>query len=116
LTSHPDGRSHRLSTSSSPLTLASSRCPALGPVHIHRIRDTYSLETKMANRTDHEDELDGADLNRTFQFEKFMRDIERREELRREAAQQAARENTGVNRLRDERNREHLHSRLRWSR
>ena len=70
----------------------------------------------MTNRTDQEDELEGADLERTFQFEKFMRDIERREEIRRAAAQQAAREHTGVNRLRDERNREHLHSRLRWSR
>jgi len=103
-------------TSLTPLTPASSLCRAQGPVHIPRIRDTYRMETKMANRRDHEDELDGADLDRTFQFEKFMRDIERREELRREAAQQAARENTGVNRLRDERNREHLHSRLRWSR
>ncbi len=69
----------------------------------------------MSHRND-EDAINESELERTFQFDKFVQDLERREQMRRDAAARAASELGEANRLRDARNREHLHNRLRWSR
>jgi len=71
----------------------------------------------MSHKEDYDDDaINESEMARTFQFDKFVQDLERRESIRKDAAQQAAREHSEANRLRDERNREHLYSRLRWSR
>lgn len=71
----------------------------------------------MSHTRDYDDEtINEAEMSRTFQFDKFVQDLEHRESLRRDAAQQVSREHNELNRLRDERNREHLYSRLRWTR
>lgn len=62
------------------------------------------------------DSANESEMTRTFQFDKFVQDLERREKARRDAAAHAATELGEANRLRDARNREHLHNRLRWSR
>ena len=51
-----------------------------------------------------------------FTFDKFVKDLERREELQREESEKTAQEINEMNRARDARNREHLHNRLRWRR
>lgn len=55
-------------------------------------------------------------LQRSYTFDKFVQDLERREQLRREALEKLPTDHNEANRLRDARNREHLHNRLRWSR
>lgn len=62
------------------------------------------------------EEINESELNRTFEFDKFMSDLERRENLRREAQERLPTEINAINRMRDARNREHLHNRLKWSR
>lgn len=64
-------------------------------------------------------EYDGAPdepLQRSFVFDKFVQDLERREQLRREALEKLPIDHNEANRRRDAMNREHLHNRLRWSR
>ena len=66
---------------------------------------------------DHEqDEATSEALQRTYVFDKFVDDLERRERLRREALEKLPTDHNEANRLRDARNREHLHNRLRWNR
>lgn len=55
-------------------------------------------------------------LQRPYTFDKFVQDLERREQLRREALEKLPTDHNEANRLRDARNREHLHNRLRWNR
>ena len=55
-------------------------------------------------------------LQRSYTFDKFVQDLERREQLRREALEKLPSDHNEANRLRDARNREHLHNRLRWNR
>ena len=50
------------------------------------------------------------------EFDKFVKDLERREQARRDAAQRLPSDHNAANRLRDARNREQLHNRIRWSR
>ena len=69
----------------------------------------------MSQRND-EDAVNESELERTFQFDKFVQDLERREQLRHDADVRAASDLGEANRLRDARNREHLHNRLRWTR
>lgn len=69
----------------------------------------------MSHRND-EDAVNESELERTFQFDKFVQDLERREQLRHDADVRAASDLGEANRLRDARNREHLHNRLRWTR
>jgi hypothetical protein len=96
---------------------ASSQSHSREPVHKPHIRDIYLSETKMSHKEDYDDDaINESEMARTFQFDKFVQDLERRESIRRDAAQQVSREHNELNRLRDERNREHLYSRLRWSR
>jgi len=66
--------------------------------------------------SDQEESLEENPLQRTFQFDKFVEDLERREEARREAARQLPTDHNQANRLRDARNRESVHNRIRWSR
>lgn len=60
------------------------------------------------------EEINESEQNQTFVFDKFVQDLERREQLRREAFEKQPIDHS--NRIRDARNREHLHNRLRWSR
>lgn len=69
----------------------------------------------MSNDWEH-DNAPEESLQRTFVFDKFVQDLERREQLRREALEKLPVDHNEANRLRDARNREHLHNRLRWSR
>jgi len=62
------------------------------------------------------DEINEAELQRSFQFDKFVEDLEHREKLRREALEQIPSDHNAANRLRDARNRELLHNRIRWQR
>jgi len=62
------------------------------------------------------DEIVEEALQRSYAFDKFVQDLERREQLRREALEKLPADHNEANRLRDARNREHLHNRLRWSR
>lgn len=55
-------------------------------------------------------------LQRSYTFDKFVQDLERREQLRREALEKLPSDHNEANRLRDARNREHLHNRIRWNR
>ena len=70
----------------------------------------------MSKETDLKDTVTEADLNREFEFDKFVRDLEQREQARRDAAQRLPSDHNAANRLRDARNREQLHNRIRWSR
>lgn len=69
----------------------------------------------MSNDWEHDDMPDEP-LQRSFVFDKFVQDLERREQLRREALEKLPTDHNEANRLRDARNREHLHNRLRWNR
>jgi hypothetical protein len=69
--------------------------------------------TMSHNERDH---IEEEALQRTFQFDKFVEDIENREKLRRDAAERTENQINAANRLRDVRNRESLHNRVRWSR
>ena len=51
-----------------------------------------------------------------FAFDKFVKDLENRETQRREHVEQQQSDINEKNRVRDARNREHLHNRLRWRR
>lgn len=62
------------------------------------------------------DHIEEEALSRTFQFDKFVEDLEHREHLRLEAAERTENQINAANRLRDVRNREALHNRMRWSR
>lgn len=62
------------------------------------------------------DNIEEEALQRTFQFDKFVEDIENREKLRRDAAERTENQINAANRLRDVQNRESLHNRMRWSR
>lgn len=62
------------------------------------------------------DHIEEEALQRTFQFDKFVEDIENREKLRRDAAERTENQINAANRLRDVQNRESLHNRMRWSR
>jgi len=55
-------------------------------------------------------------LERTYEFDKFVEDLERREEARREALRRLPVDHNQANRLRDSRNRETVHNRIRWVR
>ena len=56
-------------------------------------------------------------LEQQFTFDKFVQDLEDRENRRKEAQEQLQqRDHNDLNRERDARNREHLHNRLRWRR
>lgn len=70
----------------------------------------------MSKETDLKDTVTEAELNREFEFDKFVRDLEKREQARRDAAQRLPSDHNAANRLRDARNREQLHNRIRWSR
>ncbi len=84
-------------------------CTNTGPVN------TYGLETNMSHPKYDNEEINESELGRTFEFDKFMSDLEHRERLRREALEKLPIDHNAANRLRDARNREHLHNRLRWS-
>jgi len=64
----------------------------------------------------HDDDVTEEALQRSFAFDKFVEDLERRERLRREAFEKIPAEHNQANRLRDARNREQLHNRIRWGR
>jgi len=53
---------------------------------------------------------------RSFKFDKFMDDLERRENIRRESCENTPNDNNQANRLRDARNREQVNNRIRWNR
>ena len=55
-------------------------------------------------------------VEQKFAFDKFVEDLERRENLQKEQAENTAKEINDMNRQRDARNREHLHNRMRWRR
>ena len=55
-------------------------------------------------------------LQKTFVFDKFMDDLEKRERLRKEANDANPADLNRANRLRDARNREHAHNRIKWRR
>jgi hypothetical protein len=55
-------------------------------------------------------------VNQEFAFDKFVQDLENRENKRKEQDQQQNHDINEKNRIRDARNREHLHNRIRWSR
>ena len=55
-------------------------------------------------------------LDRTYVFDKFVEDLERREKMRRESIERNHPDHNKANRLRDARNREDLHNRIRWNR
>ena len=70
-------------------------------------------ETPKNNKPTPEEEL----LEQQFTFDKFVQDLEDRENKRRETQEQLQqRDHNDLNRQRDARNREHLHNRLRWRR
>lgn len=63
------------------------------------------------------DELDDVTkeaLEREFAFDKFVQDLERRETARRDELRQLPIDHNVANRIRDARNREHPHNRIRW--
>lgn len=70
----------------------------------------------MSKESDLKDTVTEADLNREFEFDKFVRDLEKREQARIDAAKRLPSDHNVANRLRDARNREQLHNRIRWSR
>ncbi len=55
-------------------------------------------------------------LAQEFVFDKFVQDLEDRATKRQEHDQQQNHDINEMNRIRDARNREHLHNRLRWRR
>lgn len=65
---------------------------------------------------DYQDDLNESEMTRTFQFDKFVEDLERREKLRREMYENVPTDHNQLNRQRDAQNREQLHNRIRWSR
>ena len=69
----------------------------------------------MSNEREDDETVEEA-LQRSYTFDKFVQDLERREQLRREAFEKLPTDHNEANRLRDARNREHLYNRLRWSR
>lgn len=69
----------------------------------------------MSKEHENDDVVEEA-LQRSYVFDKFIQDLERRDQLRREALEKLPTEHNEANRLRDARNREHLHNRLRWNR
>lgn len=69
----------------------------------------------MSKEWENDDTVEEA-LQRSYTFDKFVQDLERREQLRREALEKLPTDHNEANRLRDARNREHLHNRLRWNR
>lgn len=69
----------------------------------------------MSKERENDDTVEEA-LQRSYTFDKFVQDLERREQLRREALEKLPTDHNEANRLRDARNREHLHNRLRWNR
>jgi len=74
------------------------------------------VEKIMSKESDLKDTITETELNREFEFDKFVKDLERREQARRDAAQRLPSDHNAANRLRDARNREQLHNRIRWSR
>ena len=70
----------------------------------------------MSKESDLKDTITETELNREFEFDKFVKDLDRREQARRDAAQKLPSDLNAANRLRDARNREQLHNRIRWSR
>jgi hypothetical protein len=69
----------------------------------------------MSHDRDHDD-FSGDPLQQTFQFDKFVEDLERRQNLPRDPHPQAGEDHNRANRLRDARNREALYNRIRWQR
>jgi hypothetical protein len=69
----------------------------------------------MSKERENDDTVEEA-LQRSYTFDKFVQDLECREQLRREALEKLPTDHNEANRLRDARNREHLHNRLRWNR
>lgn len=65
---------------------------------------------------DNYEDINESQLDQTFVFDKFVQDLDHREQLRREALEKMPYDQAQANRVRDARNREHLHNRLRWSR
>lgn len=70
----------------------------------------------MSKESDLKDTITETELNREFEFDKFVKDLDRREQARKDAAQKLPFDHNAANRLRDARNREQLHNRIRWSR
>ena len=66
--------------------------------------------------SDEFDDVTKEALGREFAFDKFVRDLERRENARREELRQLPIDHNVANRRRDAYNREHPHSRIRWGR
>lgn len=81
--------------------------------------NTYGLETSMSHPKDEYDyeqeDLNESAQDQTYAFDKFLDAWERQEQVRREVSQKQQ-PSDHLNRIRDARNREHLHNRLRWSR
>ena len=79
--------------------------------------NTYGLETSMShpNKDNEHEELNENVQEQTYTFDKFLDAWERQAQARAEAAQKQQ-PSDQANRIRDARNREHLHNRLRWSR
>jgi hypothetical protein len=69
----------------------------------------------MSHDRDHDD-LPSDPLQQTFEFDKFVQDLERRAQQHRDPAGSAGEQHNRANRLRDARNREALHNRIRWYR
>lgn len=56
-------------------------------------------------------------LEQEFAFDKFVKDLENREQLRRQEQERVQqKDHNDANRRRDALNRERLHNRIRWSR
>ena len=70
----------------------------------------------MSNSNDNDDSITEEILDRSFEFDKFMEDIEKKANIRKESLENLTSENNIANRLRDARNREHVQNRIRWSR
>jgi hypothetical protein len=62
------------------------------------------------------DDLPGDPLQQEFNFDKFVQDLERRRHQPRDPHTQSGDDHNRANRLRDARNREALHNRIRWNR
>lgn len=65
---------------------------------------------------DPEDNIPLDPLQHSYTFDKFVEDLERREQAQRDAMKQLPVDHNKANRLRDARNREDLHNRIRWGR
>jgi hypothetical protein len=64
--------------------------------------------------SDQFDDVTKEALEREFTFDKFVRDLEKRENARREEQRQLPIDHNVANRRRDAQNREHPHNRIRW--